>query len=104
MARLQILWVQDQDFLSFPEIAGRPGYYLDVLTGDLFRNAGHFTEANRRILSHHRSGSPEDPLNRKPFLLVTPDLHRSLEEVKELAATRYGVSVELLGKLVHSME
>lgn len=101
MARLNVQWVKEGDFQSFPEIVCWPGYYLDVLTGDIFRNGGHFTNANARILDRHGA----DPaLARKPFLLVTENLDMTLEEVKELAAKRFGVRVQELGKLVHSME
>lgn len=101
MARLNVQWVSEADFRSFPDIACRPGYYLDVLTGDIFRNGGHFTDANARILDRHG----EDPaLSRKPFLLITENLDLTLGEVKEEAAKRFGVRSQELGKLVHSME
>lgn len=101
MARLNVQWVNDSYFLSFPEIACRPGYYLDVLTGDIFRNGGHFTEANARILDRH---AEDEALGRKPFLFITEDLNLTLGEVKELAARRFGLEVKAFGKLVHSME
>lgn len=101
MARLHVQWVNDADFQSFPDIACRPGYYLDVLTGDIFRNGGHFTAANTRILDRHG----DDPaLARKPFLLISEDLDLTLGDVKEEAARRFGVQEAELGKLVHSME
>jgi hypothetical protein len=103
MPRLNVQMVGEQDFLSFPEIRHRTGYYLNVLTGDLFRNAGHFTEANQRILE---AGPCEegDPLRRKPFLLISEDLGLSLMEAKEEAARKFGLRTHDLGKLVHSME
>lgn len=99
--KLNVQWVNKADFQSFPDIACRPGYYLDVLTGDIFRNGGHFTDANARILD--RLGD-EPALGRKPFLLVTENLDLTLGQVKELAAKRFGVPVDEIGKLVHSME
>lgn len=101
MARLRVRWAAESDFKSFPEIVCEAGYYLDVLTGDIFRNAGAFTEANLRILEKH---AQDAPLNRKPFLLITTDLHQTLAEVKKLAADKFGVSSHELGKLVHSTE
>ncbi|HEY9855952.1 MAG TPA: hypothetical protein V6D05_09465, partial [Stenomitos sp.] len=99
MARLNVQWVNEADFLSFPEIACQPGYYLDVLTGDIFRNGGHFTAANARILIRHG----DDPaLGRKPFLLITENLDLTLGDVKEAASKRFGVPLQDLGKLVHS--
>ncbi len=101
MAKLNVLWVNDADFKSFPDIACQPGYYLDVLTGDIFRNGGHFTDANTRILDRHG----DDPaLARKPFLLITENLDLTLGDVKAEAARRFGVDQHELGKLVHSME
>lgn len=103
MPRLNVHMVGKGDFLSFPEIRDRKGYYLNVLTGDLFRNAGHFTEANQRILDAGACAEG-DPLMRRPFLLISEDLGLSLREVKELASRRFGLAVADLGKLVHSME
>jgi hypothetical protein len=101
VARLQVKWAAESDFKSFPEIACEAGYYLDVLTGDIFRNGGAFTDANVRILERH---SQDAPLQRKPFLLITYDLDHTLAEVKELAAAKFGVPFHDMGKLVHSME
>lgn len=101
MPRLNVQWVNEADFESFPEIMCRPGYYLNVLTGDIFRNGGHFTEANARILDRH---GEQPSLGRKPFLLISEDLNLTLGDVKAQAAKRFGVPVRDLGKLVHSME
>lgn len=101
MPRLNVQWVREHDFKSFPEIAHQPGYYLDVLTGDVFRNSGSFTDTNRRILSDKEDSSS---LHRKPFLLVTDDLRMTINEVKQLAASKFGVDHQALGKMVHSME
>lgn len=100
MARLDVQWVNESEIKSFPEIAHQPGYYLDVLTGDLFRNDGHFTEANQRILAEKGDGVA---LRRKAFLLVSRDLTCSLEEVKEMASEKFGVRRRDMGKLVHSL-
>jgi hypothetical protein len=89
--------------LSFPEIRDRKGYYLNVLSGDLFRNAGHFTEANQRILEGCVCDEG-DPLMRRPFLLIAENLNLSQREAKELAARKFGVPLAELGKLVHSTE
>jgi hypothetical protein len=101
MPRLHVRWASESDFKSFPEIVCEPGYYLDVLTGDIFRNAGAFTDASMQIIERH---GHEPALNRKPFLLITDDLHKTLSEVKEMAAGRFGVSTHELGKLVHSVD
>lgn len=101
MPRLNVQWVREHDFKSFPEIAHQPGYYLDVYTGDVFRNAGSFTETNRRILSDKEDS---EALHRKPFLLVTDNLSMTIEKVKELAESKFGVDHRQLGKMVHSME
>lgn len=104
MPRLNVRMVGQEDFLSFPEIRGRKGYYLNVYTGDLFRNAGHFTEANQRIVEACADATSCDPLRRRPFLLITEDLRMSQREAKELAARRFGLAMQDLGKLVHSFE
>ncbi|GEM_PF-3046390 len=103
MARLNVQMVGEGEFLSFPEIRDRKGYYLNVLTGDLFRNAGHFTEANQRILEACTC-EEGDPLMRRPFLLIAENLDLSLREAKDLAAGKFGLSRGDLGKLVHSTE
>lgn len=103
MARLNVQMVREEDFLSFPQIRGRPGLYLNVLTGDLFRNTGHFTEANQRIVEACECEGG-DPLTRKPFLLISDSLDLSQREAKELASRRFGVEVGELGKLVRSTE
>lgn len=103
MARLNVRLIGEGDFLSFPEIRDRKGYYLNVLSGDLFRNAGHFTEANRRILEACECDEG-DPLMRRPFLLITDQLDLSQREAKELAARKFDVPIGELGKLVHSTE
>ncbi|MNK90201.1 hypothetical protein D3C87_1102450 [compost metagenome] len=103
MARLHVQMVDPREFLSFPQIRDRKGYYLNVLTGDLFRNAGHFTEANQRILATCVC-EEGDPLMRRPFLLVSECLDLSQREAKELAAQKYGVKMADLGKLVYSTE
>ncbi|MNL63048.1 hypothetical protein D3C87_1871370 [compost metagenome] len=101
MARIQIKWVDESDYKSYPEIACEPGYYLDVLTGDIFRNAGRLSEASSRILDAH---SDSTALSRKAFLLVTPSLEPSIAEVKRLIGERFGVSPSELGKLVYSID
>lgn len=103
MSRLNVQLVGEDDFLSFPEIRGRKGYYLNVLSGDLFRNAGHFTEANQRILEACGAEAC-DPLMRRPFLLISEDLNLSQREAKELAARKFGLTMGDLGKLVYSTE
>ncbi len=103
MARLNVKMVGEGDFLSFPEIRDRKGYYLNVLTGDLFRNSGHFTEANRRILEACVC-EEGDPLMRRPFLFISDQLELSQREAKELAARKFGLSIGDLGKLVYSTE
>lgn len=101
MARIQVKWVSDSAYRSFSEIACEPGYYLDVLTGDIFRNTGHLPDANLRILDAHPDHAA---LSRKAFLPVSPSLHLSIAEVKELIQAKYGVSAHDLGKLVNSIE
>ncbi len=103
MSRLNVQMVGEAEFLSFPEIRDRRGYYLNVLTGDLFRNAGHFTEANQRILEACAC-EEGDPLMRRPFLLISENLDLSQLEAKELAARKFSVPIADLGKLVHSTE
>lgn len=104
MTRINIQWVPPTELLSFPEIAEVRGYYLDVLTGDVFRNAGHFTEANRKILEAHTGRASGEALGRKAFLFLTADLDASIEDVKRLASEQYRIPREQLGKLVHSLE
>lgn len=100
MARVQVRWVTEADYHSFREIADQPGYYLDVLTGDIFRHDGSLPAGSRRVLARH----PEvAALQRKPFLLITPDLAASIAEVKRLAATRFGVDADQLGKMVFAV-
>lgn len=103
MPRLNVQMVGEGEFLSFPEIRDRKGYYLNVLTGDLFRNAGHFTEANQRILEACVC-EEGDPLMRRPFLLIAENLELSQREAKELAARKFGLEMRDLGKLVYSTE
>ena len=103
MARLHVKMVDPREFLSFPQIRDRKGYYLNVLTGDLFRNAGHFTEANQRIVDTCVC-EEGDPLMRRPFLFVSERLDLSQLEAKEIAAIKYGLRIADLGKLVHSTE
>lgn len=103
MARLNVQMVREEDFLSFPQIRGRPGVYLNVLTGDLFRNSGHFSEANQRIVEACEC-EEGDPLSRRPFLMITDSMDLSQLEAKELASRRFGVEVGALGKLVNSTE
>ncbi|MNT50023.1 hypothetical protein D3C72_1869170 [compost metagenome] len=74
-----------------------------MLTGDLFRNAGHFTEANQRILEAC-SCEEGEPLMRRPFLLIAENLDLSQREAKELAANKFGLNIHDLGKLVYSTE
>lgn len=101
MARIQVKWVSESEYKSFPEIACEPGYYLDILTGDIFRNAGHLPDANLRILDSHPDHAA---LSRKAFLLVTPELDRTIGEVKQLINAKFGVRPSDLGKLVYSIE
>ena len=101
MPKLNVKWVQERDFQSFPDIAEKPGFYLDVYTGDIFRNGGVFTEANRAILDAHEDNTA---LQRKPFLLITTDLHQSVEDVKKLAIDTFGLTHQELGKLVYSVD
>lgn len=103
MARVNVQLVKEGDFLSFPEIRDRKGYYLNVLTGDLFRNAGHFSPANQRILEACIC-EEGDPLMRRPFLLISENLDLSLREAKAEAARKFGLDIRHLGKLVHSTE
>ena len=103
MSRLNVQRVGEADFMSFPEIRDRRGYYLNVLSGDLFRNAGHFSEANQRILEACVCDEG-DPLMRKSFLLISEDLELSQLEAKEVASRKFGIPVAELGKLVHSTE
>ncbi|MBO9539241.1 hypothetical protein J7643_01460 [bacterium] len=101
MARIQVKWVAERDIKSFPEIACEPGYYLDVLTGDIFRNAGHLPAANLRILDTHPDHAA---LSRKAFLLVSPVLDLTIGEIKHMIQEKFGVSPAELGKLVYSID
>ncbi|HEY9898409.1 MAG TPA: hypothetical protein V6D00_04440 [Pantanalinema sp.] len=101
MARIKVKWASESDFKSYPEIACEPGYYLDVLTGDIFRNVGRPSDASVRILDAHPDSAA---LSRKAFLLVSTSTRQSLAEIRRLIGEKFGVSPSELGKLVHSIE
>lgn len=78
---------------SYEQIASYRGFYLNVATGDLYKNNGQLDKATRKLLHEHDFGKPI-------FARITEDLSLSVLQVKNLACKIYGVAMDELGKVV----
>jgi hypothetical protein len=102
MAKLRVNWAPDK-LLTLDEVLGRPGYYFNAISGDIFRHEGHSETTERTAPEVERAeeaGIQPQEVESRIWLFLTDDLDLTEGDVRGLLRDGFNVRMADMGRLV----
>ena len=106
MAKLKVNWAPDK-LMTLDEVLEQPGYYLNAISGDLFRYDGNAPEATRRdaeaISRAMEEGTAPTLVSDRIWLLITDDLDLTEGDVRGMIHDVFHLRMQEQGRLVSTV-
>ncbi|MFP5502107.1 MAG: hypothetical protein ACLGIN_06430 [Candidatus Sericytochromatia bacterium] len=106
MAKLKVNWAPDK-LQTLDEVLEQPGYYLNAISGDLFRYDGNASEATRRdaeaITRAMAEGTAPTLVSDRIWLLITDDLDLTEGDVRGMIHDVFHLRMQEQGRLVSTV-
>lgn len=102
MAKLRVNWAP-QELLTLDEVASKPGYYLNAISGDIYRNEGapEATVENAEAVEITEAEAiPEGEVNSRIWLAITDDLDLTEGDVRGMLRDVFNLRMEDQGRFV----
>lgn len=98
--KLRVNWAPDQ-LMTFEEVLVEPGYYLNCVSGDIYRHEGH-PEATERFVGALQQAAEEgrNTVETRIWLKITDALDLTEGDVRGLLRDTFNVRMEQQGRLV----
>lgn len=102
MAKLRVNWAPDK-LLTFEEVLKQKGYFLNAVSGTIYRHVDHppETEANVGAIERAEDGGLQpNEVESRIWLMITDDLDLTEGDVRGMLRDIFHVRMEDQGRLV----
>ena len=102
MAKLKVNWAPDK-LLTFEEVIQKQGYFLNAISGDIYRHVSHppETEANVGVIQEAEDeGLQPTEVESRIWLEITDDVDLTEGDVRGMLRDLFHVRMEEQGRLV----
>ena len=100
MAKLKVNWAPDK-LLTFEEVLERQGYFLNAVSGDIYRHVNHppETEANAGVIAEAEDeGLQPTEVQSRIWLEITDDVDLTEGDVRGMLRDTFHVRMEEQGR------
>lgn len=102
MAKLKVNWAP-AELLTFEEVLAKPGWYLNGISGDIYRHEEHpaTTERDAWVIQRAQDANiqPQE-VESRIWLAITDDLDLTEGDVRGLLRDRFNVRMADQGRLI----
>lgn len=102
MAKLKVNWAPDK-LLTFEEVLQKQGYFLNAISGDIYRHVDHppETEANASVIQEAEDeGLQPTEVESRIWLEITDDVDLTEGDVRGMLRDLFQVRMEDQGRFV----
>jgi hypothetical protein len=102
MAKLKVNWAPDK-LLTFEEVLQKQGYFLNAISGDIYRHVGHppKTAENAAVIQEAEDeGLQPTEVESRIWLHITDDVDLTEGDVRGMLRDMFHVRMEEQGRLV----